>query len=357
MAPKLTWTAAAPITIGGDTITTLAAPAVIAHHDYLYVLAPITGKTPAINQLTYDKTNGWSGNTQVTFSNGATAPQTLVTPALAVLNGVLYMAWVNQPNSDDNSNCSIGLASLSSSTTASSWVSLSNSNAAPLAYGQPISMVVFPWKGKQSLWIFYNNGGSVCVAIAQPSGSSVSWPVQQTINMWTTSMDPKTQGGPAAAILNWLDPNTLTSYSAPYVVYRGETEDSLYYVYYNANTNTWVGNKTISVAKGPSSTIDTPSTPALFSLPRVGNIPPPAILLFQGNTSETTLDAAIYDENAWYGNVSIGLISLKVGSPHIDPTTTGGVGGAFYGPSIAMVFPSMNSKSQINLYAAWATVG
>lgn len=361
--PTLTWAGNEPIVIDGVTPSSLGAPAMTEYHGILYALFCTSNKEqPSIWQLAYDG-DSWTGNTGVNWSGSTDGPQSLCNPAVATMNGVLYMAYYDQGSSSDDS-ASINIASLTwtKGTTGAlpsdSWVSLSNDNTAPIGSTNGLSMVVYPYNGTPSLWIFYNNKDYVCVAIAQPlaSGAAVNWVVEWQINDWpNTTITPQLHGGPGAAVLSYTNPVTKATQSAPYVVFQGTDIDNIYsYVYYDATTDTFVGNEHIDVFWGPAYTVVKSETnPCLVPLV-------PATLgamLYKGNTG-TSVDLSIYGNGVWYANLPIQLISKHTGTTEINPTTSIGVGAAMFGlTTLMMVYPSADSQDNVYLYWASLTIG
>src|SRR6185369_12020326 len=147
--------------------------------------------------------------------------------------------------------------------------------------------IAYPYEGVPSLWIFYNYHGNLAMGIAQPSSSASTfhWAQAQTIAGWTqNAMNPQLTGAPAAAVFTYTDPKTLTSHSAPYVVFVGSGGSDLDYVYYDSSSDTWVGNDNISITKGYKLfATKANSNPCLAGFPRIGNLPGIGVLLYAGD--------------------------------------------------------------------------
>jgi hypothetical protein len=361
---QLTWSSTPAIsTLNGGTPTTGAPPAVLPYRDHLYVVyATSQSDSPSIWQMVYDG-KMWKGNTKVSFANSAAPPQTLCGPALAELSGTLYMAWVTQASSKD----SFGFINVASArviidgkpVSSDAWRLLSGKDIfgkseAPPAYTQPLTMVVYPYKGVDSLWLFYNNAGTLCVAIGQPQQNDmIRWSACGLVDSWTSSINPKLSAGVTAAVVDY------DTHSAPYAVFIGSSGSDLSYVSFNPDSKQFEGNAHIKPVKGTTSDIKAASAPTLFAFPRTPNTtsPMPAVLLYQGQHG-ASIDVAVFKDGLWYGNVELSSASKDhgTGGP-INPTTNIGIGAAVYGAAsqIVMVYPSASSPGGTQMWVAYGT--
>lgn len=356
------------------TPTTGAIPAVLQFHDYLYaVYAAENQSNPSIWQLTYgpsgaDGAVGWAGNEQITFGTSRVSyPQTLSGPALAVLGGVLYMAYIDQSS---GGICLAALPFTKSTTGAkgpqpplpsTSWTTLTTTSNQPLASPGALSMVAYPYQGVPSLWIFYswNDGTTIapCLAVAQPlTGGTFKWananPLLNYPNNFATP--PTITGSPAAALFTYTNPKTYTSHTAPYIAFIDGGSSDLYAIFYDSDIGQFTGNTAISISKSTkfkSNTL-TPkanSSPCLMSLPRIANVPGLGALFFEGNDGES-IDLALFCNGDWYVNWGIDQITDHLGN-RINPTTQTGCGAALYnGTTIMLIYPGGDPPVPGELY-------
>jgi len=356
MTTQLTWSGNSGFgTLNGGTPSTGAPPAVLPYNGYLYVIyATSHSDSPSLWQMVYDGTK-WDGNTRVSFSNSSNPPQSLCGPALAELSGTLYLAWVTQPASKSQ-HAQINVASAKplagrKPISSDKWTLLAGKDITggsntPSADTYPIAMVAYPYKGVDSLWLFYNYLGMLWFAIAQPQPNDViKWVYWTDVGNWSAPIQPKLGGGVTAAVVDY------ESYSAPYVVFTGSGGSNLYYVYFNPVANQFEGNERVTSTKGNTGDIKTASNPTLFAFPDPANrtSPMPALLLYQGQHG-SSVDVALFKNGSWSGNVEISSASKDHGmggpiNPTINPPTNIGIGAAYYDTAhqIVMVYQSASA--------------
>jgi hypothetical protein len=301
------WTGNEPITTTNQPSTqhptTSAAPGMAQFGDLLFVVYKSSTDTSTW-QVTYDGTS-WVGDTGIQIANASHAPKTSDGPALAVYNGVLYMAYKSA--SDD----SLWMSWLDSPTTASNqWqgdVGVSSMKTSlpggfnPQTQHAP-SLAVYNYNGSPALWMAWQYSSDFYVAVYQNS----QWVFTSKVNDMAGGLSPESNYGPSIAAYNEL----------LYMVFKARHSDDLMWATWDGTT--WAGNQDIEVVHKPVE-----KNPASNYAPCIAPVWDELALVFKAAHHNTLLSAQLNNQ-VWSGNRPIKEVS------HIDPQTEIGVGAAAF---------------------------